>query len=1109
MSRKHALVLVGGALALLVLAVGAVLWTPLAWIALGVLQVVVLVVVLDTRRVLSSRVFATTAKLERLITGRSRGATRAAGASSSASAATPGQIPQGEVREVLASRIFDVEWYEAQVDTEFEDASEAVAHYLRRGRKNGFTPHPLFDPAWIYPNAWRSLPEDPLLRYIHDREDAWSLTTSAYFDPARADERLPEGSSGPLAAFLVHRGADYPLPVDPEDENIPAGLTLTGLRGRLLDSTRAWRDREQVLLPARGAETAPEPDESILATRAAFVAEGRAPLVSIILPTWNRARTLREAITSVHAQSYQNWQLVIADDGSIDDTEHVLAAESARDPRIVALRLEHRGVSAARNSALDAATGEYIAFLDSDKVWDPDFLQTMVAVLDAEGPESTEAAYSVTSVTTAGSTVHFPIPASRESLLASNSIDQTALVATREVITRAGGFDVGLRRAVDYDLILSISELTTLRLVPFVGVRYSEDAQDPNRISESQSVAWNYFVRDKHLQRGWTPPEREDGLVTIVIDGVATQKELHAVLDDVRTFAGDVAHEIVVIATTNDWSLVRPLPVTAAASRVPFRIVHGIAGSSAPLRVNEALRGARGEHVLILGGGHRILDADLAGMLERLIDSQAAALHPVVLDGSYLVHDAGVVFDEGNPDPVAFLRGVPREWPQWASPLVPAPAAPWPLLLRTDAAYAVGGMDTRLRTLWADVDLSRRIAASVGPVMVDTASAFQLLRATGYDRSTGAAADVRMIHEEWQIDPPGSRALCDAAMVDATFSGTRAISAPKEPGRWTTAVWRPRPLLSVREGVPQLRWAIKTAAPAHSGSANWGDLHFGQSLAAALRELGQSAVVDYGPNTARATAHLDDVVLTLRGLHPVMLPVGATSVIWVISHPDDVTAQELAGYHLAYGASTTWPAMMRSQWGVDIQPLLQCTDPQRFYVDDPEPGVEDRLLMVGNSRHQYRPAAWHTANAGMPVSIYGTDWDDRVPPETIAGSYIPNEELRRYYRGARWALNDHWSDMREQGFVSNRIFDVLASGGRLLTDDVTGLEDLLPEGLLPQGIATFRSPSELLAIAEGGPEAFYDESSLAAVSDHVREHHSFAARARVMLDDVLRQRAGS
>src|SRR5699024_6355041 len=161
-----------------------------------------------------------------------------------------------------------------------------------------------------------------------------------------------------------------------------------------------------------------------------------------------------------------------ADDGSIDDTELVLAAESARDDRIVPLRLPHEGVSAARNAGLAAARGEHVAFLDSDKEWDHEFLRTMVGYLEMTGKD---VAYAVTAASFGDRTVHNTLPATLDSLLASNSIDQTAIVARRALIARAGGFDTSLRRAVDYDLILSLAELTELAMVPYVGVRYSED----------------------------------------------------------------------------------------------------------------------------------------------------------------------------------------------------------------------------------------------------------------------------------------------------------------------------------------------------------------------------------------------------------------------------------------------------------------------------------------------------------------------------------------------------------------------------------------------------------------------------------------------------------
>ena len=201
------------------------------------------------------------------------------------------------------------------------------------------------------------------------------------------------------------------------------------------------------------------------------------------------------AIESVSAQSYAKWELIVADDGSTDDTQLVLDAAAGRDPRIVPLALTHRGVCAARNAALGRARGEYVAFLDSDKQWEPEFLHSMVAFLEQRGHD---AGYSIVQVSRNGREAYRTKPASRESLVTANSIDQTAIVVRRSLIEQVGGFDESLLRAVDYDLILSLSEHTDLVQVPFVGVRYSEDDQDPNRISEAQSIAWNFYVRDRH-----------------------------------------------------------------------------------------------------------------------------------------------------------------------------------------------------------------------------------------------------------------------------------------------------------------------------------------------------------------------------------------------------------------------------------------------------------------------------------------------------------------------------------------------------------------------------------------------------------------------------------
>src|SRR3974390_151623 len=105
------------------------------------------------------------------------------------------------------------------------------------------------------------------------------------------------------------------------------------------------------------------------------------PKVSIVLPTFNRLKYLRLAVDSVFAQTFTDWELIVADDGSAADTAAYLAV-LADPPRVTVLSLPHSGnPGTARNAACHAAQGEYIAFLDSDDVWMPQKLALQLASL--------------------------------------------------------------------------------------------------------------------------------------------------------------------------------------------------------------------------------------------------------------------------------------------------------------------------------------------------------------------------------------------------------------------------------------------------------------------------------------------------------------------------------------------------------------------------------------------------------------------------------------------------------------------------------------------------------------------------------------------------------
>ncbi len=104
------------------------------------------------------------------------------------------------------------------------------------------------------------------------------------------------------------------------------------------------------------------------------------PAVSVITPAWNAAAYITETIASVRAQTFADWEWLIVDDGSTDETVSLVRRAAGADPRIRLLQQAHGGPSAARNLAMAAASGRFFAFLDSDDLWRPGFLQAQLDV---------------------------------------------------------------------------------------------------------------------------------------------------------------------------------------------------------------------------------------------------------------------------------------------------------------------------------------------------------------------------------------------------------------------------------------------------------------------------------------------------------------------------------------------------------------------------------------------------------------------------------------------------------------------------------------------------------------------------------------------------------
>lgn len=190
------------------------------------------------------------------------------------------------------------------------------------------------------------------------------------------------------------------------------------------------------------------------------------PIVSVIIPTYNRWPLVREAIESVLAQSYRLFELIVIDDGSTDGTAQKLAGFGTK---LRLIERPQRGVSAARNRGAKAARGRYLAFLDSDDLWLPKKLAVQTAFM--EDHAEFEICQTDEIWVRGGLRVNPKAKHRKPSgdifrrSLELCLVSPSAVMMTRELFDRSGGFDENLPVCEDYDLWLRIA---STHLVPLI-----------------------------------------------------------------------------------------------------------------------------------------------------------------------------------------------------------------------------------------------------------------------------------------------------------------------------------------------------------------------------------------------------------------------------------------------------------------------------------------------------------------------------------------------------------------------------------------------------------------------------------------------------------------
>lgn len=186
-------------------------------------------------------------------------------------------------------------------------------------------------------------------------------------------------------------------------------------------------------------------------------------MVSVIMPTYNREKVIQRAIKSVLRQSYQNFELIIVDDGSTDDTEHTVRLFN--DERILYYKCrDNYGANHARNIGLQMAKGEIIAFLDSDNEWYTDYLKLQNDVLDSDKIDVSFCKYERlfdginSRIVPSVSGEDLDISEIVERMINGNIMDTNVTCIKRTLYRQWGGFDEELQRFQDWDYFLTLIE---------------------------------------------------------------------------------------------------------------------------------------------------------------------------------------------------------------------------------------------------------------------------------------------------------------------------------------------------------------------------------------------------------------------------------------------------------------------------------------------------------------------------------------------------------------------------------------------------------------------------------------------------------------------------
>src|SRR6266516_3994416 len=452
------------------------------------------------------------------------------------------------------------------------------------------------------------------------------------------------------------------------------------------------------------------------------------PLISVITTVFDTpVQRLEEAVESVLAQAYENWELVLVDDGSsATDLLHALPVLAARDRRIVLKSLgKHEGISAALNQAIALARGKWVAFFDHDDILEPDALFHIAKLLQMH-PDADLMYSDEDKLADDG----FEAPVfkpdwSPDFFLSCNYLGHLTAVR-REVLEQTGGFRSQFDSAQDYDLFFRVIEQTDrIHHIPRVLYhwRRSESSsaisvrQKPGQLEASRLAVEEHLKRrgePAHVAVDWRThafcirrellePKRISVIVRSRHGGAERLKRCVETLTAQTNYPN---YEVVIVHADKKFP--------EAAARFSHRLLYLSDAADDSTAKNQAVEQTDSPWLLFLDDGIEVIEPDwLTIMAEHVQRPEVGAVGARLLNPGGVVEHAGIVIGANNIAQPAY-RGFPAEHARAANRQLQltrncSAVSSGCMLTQREIFQEVGGFDANLSGALADVDLCLKI----------------------------------------------------------------------------------------------------------------------------------------------------------------------------------------------------------------------------------------------------------------------------------------------------------------------------------------------------------------------------------------------------------------